>query len=117
MGLGLCSELIGIILPKEIQQRINKATSIKQLVHETIAELLAAKHNFKPESKVKWRMERKTRDSFIDKIRCGLRQALTPTTLDIEWIRMPQRLFFIYPLIRLARLTISTTRFARDKSE
>ena len=110
IGLSICSELIGIVLPKEIRQRIDKDTKIKKLAHETTVELLSSTHNFKPHSKDKWRMERQTRDSFRDKIRCALRQTLTPTTLDIEWIKVPQKLFFIYPLIRIARLGLGMMR-------
>ncbi len=113
MGLSICSELIGIVLPQEIRKKIDKDTKIQKLAQETITELLSAAHKFKPHSKDKWDMERKTRDSFIAKIRCGLRQILTPTSLDIEWAKLPHSLFFMYPLIRLARLAVSTTRYAR----
>lgn len=108
MGLALCSELIKIDLPKEIRQKLEKEPKIQTLVQETITELLSPKHNFDPGPKEKWKLERQTRDSFTDKIAAGLRQTTTLSPKDIEWIPLPKPLFFLYPIVRLARLTLST---------
>ncbi len=106
MGLALCSELIEIYLPKELRQIIKKEPKIQTLVQDTITELLSPKHNFDPSPKEKWRLERQTRDSFKDKITTGFRQTTTLSPKDIEWIPLPKPLFFLYPIVRLARLTV-----------
>ncbi len=104
MGLALSSELVGIELPKEIRQMINRESLIKVLVQSTITELLSPDHNFALGPKEKWRLERQTRDSLPDRIAAGFRQITTLSPKDIECIHLPKLLFSLYPIVRIVRL-------------
>jgi len=104
VGLELARLLIGVSLPDEVTALIRTDAVARRLANDSAKELCSASHVFETPSRVKWRMERQSRDSLCDAIRCGLRQFLTPTSLDLEWVRLPQALFPLYPLVRLARL-------------
>lgn len=111
MGLALCSELVHIDLPEEIRQRLAPDPKLRLLVEETSAELLAPNHDFDPEPYEKWRFERLTRDSVADRISTGFRQFMTLSSKDIEYIKLPTWLAFLYPIVRFLRLA----RINRDR--
>ena len=110
VGLELSRLLIGVVLPDEATELIRTDAVARRLANDSAKELCSASHVLKTPSRVKWRMERQSRDSLRDAIRCGWRQFFTPTSLDLEWVRLPQALFPLYPLVRLARLTVGSMR-------
>jgi hypothetical protein len=105
LGLYMASTLFGVELPQEVAEGINTDLRVKSLAAESYAKLLR-------EPEEPWgRFEEL---SFDAKVIEGLRSKalfyldmlMTPTPLEWEYLTLPERLSFLYYLVRPFRLAI-----------
>lgn len=115
-GLCLCSKTLGVNLPQEVTHAIEKDITAKRIADAAFRDLVSPAHIFSVESKTKWRMERATRDTFVDMLRCAMRQFMTPSMLDLNAVNLPPVLFFLYTPVRLLRLGFGVL-FKKSKKE
>jgi hypothetical protein len=101
-GLNLISEVTKMPLPEPVQQKIRKDKGISQLSETYIDNLL----NSGSEDKVLDRAKAISRslDSPLQKMRFFSYFLFTPTPQDLNWVSLPESLFFLYRVLRPIRL-------------
>ena len=102
VSLLLADELLGAALPGQIIQAIAKERAVRHLVLKIKRELLRNERERSGISRVL--KPAKSLDGLPDKIKFHLRLALTPSPEDWTFIRLPERLRFLYYLTRPLRL-------------
>ena len=105
LGLHMASTLFGVELPREVAGGIQGDPKIKSLAAESCARLLR-------EPEEPWGRFEELR--FDAKVIEGLRSKalfyvdvlMTPTPLEWEYLTLPERLSFLYYLVRPFRLAV-----------
>jgi hypothetical protein len=105
LGLHMASTLFGVELPQEVAEGINADPKIKSLAAESYAKLLR-------EPQEPWgrfeelRFDAKIIEGLHSKALFYLDILLTPTPLEWEYLTLPERLSFLYYLVRPFRLAL-----------
>ena len=114
IGLDVCRQLVGVELPSEVSASITRDGAARRLADTVVHEFLSPRHNATTHTRAKWRFERQSRDNVVDRIQCLIRQALTPSVVELNLVRLPPWLWWFYLLLRPCRLAwafLSNSRF------
>ncbi|MEB3829135.1 nucleotidyltransferase domain-containing protein [Phormidium sp. CCY1219] len=103
LGLKLASELLGIDLPENIQEKLNRDPSLKSLVPWVYQQLFDPQFSSEPDG-TQTRFHLQVREHFADRLNYFVQLATTPTTSD--WLLLPLAEFprFPYYFLRPYRL-------------
>ncbi len=103
LGLTLSKLFFGLELPEKIEKKIDSDPRIEELIQKVIGlhysdETSAAK----PYGSfgLLWQM----RENLIDRLRFTYQAMFAPTLIDYQFVRLPNKLLFLYPFIRPFRL-------------
>ena len=109
LGLHMASTLFGVKLPDEVAKGIQADPRIKSLAAESCAKLLR-------EPEEPWgafeelRFDAKVIEGLRSKALFYLDTLMTPTPLEWEYLTLPERLSFLYYLVRPFRLALKHSR-------
>ena len=101
LGLILANRIFGVPLPSEFKARVDRDATV-QSVAANIARTLFEDRNGVGSDRTRWLMMVRLADTRWEGLRCGARFAVTPGPREWQAIRLPDSLFGIYSLIRLA---------------
>jgi hypothetical protein len=102
VGLSLANSLLSAPIPNDLLHGASKKKSVKNLTREASERLLNCR--FAPQLLESCLFHLKIRERLRDRITYCLRLILTPAPGDWELITLPSSLFFLYYLLRPARL-------------
>lgn len=103
LGLHLAHTLLDVALPESIRHKAEASTQVKALAAQVVENLFA-------ETKTAASFKRQTlfhtraRERMTDKLRYYGRVAVATSPAEWELLPLPQRLFFVYSLVRPVRL-------------
>ena len=103
LGLSLASDLLGASLPPEVLRTVQKDPVVKTLAEQVQQRLFAQDlpiSGILDGALLQLRMRERRRD----RLRSSLRLAATPRVYDWMFLPLPDRLFFLYYLLRPLRL-------------
>ncbi|BAF72466.1 nucleotidyltransferase domain-containing protein [Sulfurovum sp. NBC37-1] len=103
LGLSLASDLIGLSLPKEITQAIRKDSTLPGLKKKIVSSY-SAKHGKNTVDRSYFFTVMQMREHPSDRLRFAWQALFATQFNDINYIRLPRYLYFLYPLVRLYRL-------------
>jgi hypothetical protein len=103
LGLSLAQGLLNATLPDEVRRMIDGDNTIESLVREIRARLFqTSSHAVGSLTEVLFHL--KVHERLSDKMRYVLRYATTTNPADWDFISLPDKLFFLYRLVRPLRL-------------
>ncbi|CAN5349976.1 hypothetical protein BH18GEM1_BH18GEM1_06980 [soil metagenome] len=103
LGLLLAGDLLGASVPADVRRRASEDHTTRSLASTVLESLSGGGH----QPRTTWQKARfmlKARERWRDRVRYGLKLALTPTLADWRTVRLPARAFPLYLLIRAGRL-------------
>jgi hypothetical protein len=103
LGLSLASELLEAPIPPEVLRTVQKDTVVRTLAEQVQQRLFAQdlpRSGILDGALLQLRMRERRRD----RLRSSLRLAATPRVYDWMFLPLPDRLFFLYYLLRPLRL-------------
>ncbi len=103
VGLGLAEELVGAPLPEPVRRTVRSDAAVRKLVGALGEGLFGSLDRERPVRTIDLQM----RERLRDRARHLVLLALTPTAGDMEAVRLPSRLAFLYYGVRPVRLTAS----------
>jgi hypothetical protein len=103
LGLSLAQGLLNATLPDEVRRRIDGDNTIESLVREIRARLFqTSSHPVGSLKEVLFHL--KVHERLSDKMRYVVRYAAATNPADWDFISLPDKLFFLYHLVRPLRL-------------
>lgn len=115
-GVQAASELLSFSLPDEVRCRIAADSGVTGLVSETRDALHGREvlpGFLRPRHRPRLLLRDRAGERFLYLVRIApyyARWILTPSAADLNLVTLPRRLAFLYPLVRLARLTVVRAR-------
>lgn len=106
LGLVLARDLLGAPIPEAANQRFKEDAVVKSLAGQVWRRFTSGVSNSEPGLAELCRFNLKARERWRDRLRYGLRLALTPTEGDWALLPLPAPLFFLYYVVRPARLAL-----------
>lgn len=106
LGLVLARDLLGAPIPEAVNQRLEEDAVVKSLGGQVWRRFTSGVSNSEPGLAELCRFNLKARERWRDRFRYGLRLALTPTQGDWALLPLPAPLFFLYYVVRPARLAL-----------
>jgi putative nucleotidyltransferase-like protein len=113
-GLVLASALFRVTLPEEISEH-GHLRAPDDLLGAACAAWLRPAGSFAD----RWEERRSHRaalDGWSDRLRYDVYRLTSPTPLEPAWCELPDSLTFLYPPVRLMRLTLTAARAARHRA-
>jgi hypothetical protein len=99
----LAHRLLGAKVPDPIGENLQQDFAAERLCDEVIRRF-AAGEEYKPESLQYFRLMIRLRERVADKVCFAVRLIFTPSLGEWRRVRLPESLFFLYRIVRLARL-------------
>lgn len=104
-GLALARDLMGVVLPAEVETRVNKAWFVRYLERQVVKKIFMGQTPYA--ERLSWRFSTfhvLVRDHYFDGVRYGLRIFFRPTVR--EWIDrpLPDNWLFLYYVLRPLRI-------------
>lgn len=99
----LAHRLLGANLPDPIGENLQQDFAVERLCDEVIRRF-AAGEEYKPGSLHYFRLMIRLRERVADKVCFAVRLIFTPSLGEWRLVRLPESLFFLYRIVRLARL-------------
>jgi hypothetical protein len=103
IGLHLANTLLDAPLPLNIVREMQKDKSVEKIGMEIAGKLFGARSSGSGLLTTTW-FQLRAREQIMDRIRYCYRSMLATTVLDYLYIRLPNSLAFLYPLLRPLRL-------------
>ncbi len=103
LALYLASELTHAALPAPVQTAIERDTNVRMLARQVGAELFLPPREVPLEQDLSFHL--RARERWIDKLHCLVSLVSAPSSEDIMQIALPSRLFPLYRMVRLWRLS------------
>jgi hypothetical protein len=103
VSLLLAHRLLGANLPDPIGENLQQDFVAERLCDEAIRRF-AAGEEYEPESLQYFRLMIRLRERVADKVRFAVRLIFTASLGEWRLVRLPESLFFLYRIVRLARL-------------
>jgi hypothetical protein len=101
LGLVLSNQIFGVPLPSEFRVRVDHDATVQRIA-ASIARMLFEDRNDLGSDRARWLMMGRLADTRWEGLRCTARFALTSGPREWQAIRLPDSLFGIYSLLRLA---------------
>lgn len=114
-GLQLMSEVSGVTLPDTVLSEISGDIKIKELGKYYKEKLLTKTGD--SFARERTRSVLNTLDSSVYRIRYYLYFLFTPTPHDLDWVSLPESLYFLYRILRPLRLIITAMTGKEISSE
>lgn len=116
-GLALARDLMGVVLPAEVEARVNKAWFVRYLERQVVKKIFMGQTPYA--ERLSWRFSTfhvLVRDHYFDGVRYGLRIFFRPTVR--EWIDrpLPDNLLFLYYVLRPLRIVAGGVKGVFGKS-
>jgi hypothetical protein len=106
LGLLLASEMLGLVLPGKVEEKITEYPRVKNISENIAWEMLSVSESSSLQMSyleyVVYHYE--IMDNRFDWLRCCLRPLSNPTHSDWQWIRLPASLSVLYYILRPLRL-------------
>lgn len=115
VSLVLAHRLLGANVPDSVREK-SQDSVVARLCHE-VTQRLAAGEEFNPESPAYFWLMLRLRERVRDKLRFAYRLTFTPSVGEWRLVRLPDSLFFLYRIVRIARLLTRIFRPSRVPQE
>lgn len=103
LALYLASELTAAELPASVQTAIERDTNVKMLARQVCEDLFLPPREIPIEQDLPFHL--RARERWTDQLHCLVSLVSTPSSEDITQIALPRRLFPLYRIVRLLRLS------------
>ena len=103
LGVFLAHQLLDTRLPEDVLERV-QGTRILWMMANKVCERLFVRPEDVPSQSELTRFRLRSRERLRDRVSYCLKRALTPTHKDLENLKLPTALEFLYPLVRPFRL-------------
>lgn len=112
VSLLLAQRLVGADLPDRVLENSRDGPAVERLC-KGITQHLPHGEEYNVESLAYFWLMFRLRENVADKLRFAFRLALTPSLGEWKLVRLPESLFFLYRIVRLARLLARVFRRPR----
>jgi hypothetical protein len=115
VSLVLAHRLLGADVPDSMREKSQDGV-VERLCNE-VTQRLVAGEEFNPESLAYFWLMLRLRENVRDKLRFAYRLTFTPSLGEWRLVRLPESLFFLYRIVRVARLLARVFRPSRARHE